>query len=173
MRRAGSFARRSTGVVAVDAVVIPVILIPLFRPPLYRIRQFLLRVDHRALLRAELLAELHRPGGAVFHTAAAGDAILRINARHIGRTGKVRRVKQLRGAQGIADIHVAVADRKDLILAVNIRNLVDKAVILRTFEDLHHFIIIDIMALVGFHQIIGHVAYADTPILRIIRAALA
>ena len=52
MRRAGGFARRRAGIVAVDAVVIPVILVPLFRAPFHRVGKLLLRIRDGPVLRA-------------------------------------------------------------------------------------------------------------------------
>ena len=47
-----------------------------------------------------------------------------------------------------------------------------ETMILGFLQNIHCLIIADIMATVGFHQILGHVSYADTPIAIIVSTAL-
>ena len=75
VRRARRLARGCTGIVAVDAVVVAVVDVPLIRAPGGSVRQLVARVLDGAVLRAELLAELHRARGTRFNTAAARNAV--------------------------------------------------------------------------------------------------
>ena len=173
VRGAGRFAGGRAGVVAIDAVVVAVIDIPFFRAPLHGVGQLLPGIFHRAVLGAQLLPQLDGARGAVFHTAAAGNAVFGFHLRHIGRTAHIGRIEQLAGAQGVADVDVAVADGKNFVLAVNVGDLVHKTVVLGAPQDLQHLVVSNIMALFGLHQIIGHIAHADAPVLRVVGAALA
>lgn len=56
--------------------------------------------------------------------------------RAVSGCGHIRRVEQLAGAQRVAGADTAVADAEDLVLAVNIRDLVHKAVFLGTLAEL-------------------------------------
>ena len=169
---AGGLAGGGTGVVAVDAVLVPVVDGPLFGAPLGRIRQLLAGILHGAGLGAQLLAQLHRTGGTVFHAPAAGHALVRLHPGHIGAAGHVGGVEQLAGAQGIADVDVAVADAEDLLLAVDVGDLVDKAVVLCLLEDGHGLVIGDVFPAARLHNIGGHIAHGDAPALRVVAAAL-
>lgn len=55
--------------------------------------------------------------------------------RAVSGCGHIRRVEQLAGAQRVAGADAAVADAVDLVLAVNIRDLVHKAVFLGAFRE--------------------------------------
>ena len=174
MGRAGGFAGGGAGIVAVDTVLIPVVDGPLLRAPFGFIGKLLPGVLHGAVLGTQLLAQLHRAGGTDLHAPAAGHAVLRLHLGHIGRTAHVGGVVQLGGPQGVAHVHVAVADGEDLLLAVDVGDLVDEAVVLRLLQDLHHLVICNIAsALVGLHHVVGHVAHGDAPALGIVAAALA
>ena len=174
MGRASGLTGRRAGVVAVDPVLVPVIRAPLFRAPLDFIRQLLSGIGHRAtVLGAQLLTQLHRTGGAILHTTTAGHTLRLVHLGNVRRAGHIGRIKQLRSPQGIANIHIAVADGKDFVLTVNVGDLVHKAVVLGTLQDLQHLIVGHIMAFVGLYQIVRHIAYADAPVLGIIAAALA
>ncbi len=170
---AGGLAWRGAGVVAVDAVFVPVVNAPLLRAPLHLVGQLRPGILDIAVLGAQLLTQLHRTGGAVLHAAAAGHALLRLHRGHIGAAGHIGRVEQLAGPQGVAHVHVAVADTKDLLLTVNIGDLVDEAVVLRLLEYGHGLVIGDVLAPLGLHHIVGHVAHSDAPVLHIVAAALA
>ena len=172
VRRAGGLAGRRAGVVAVDPVLVSVVLGPLVRAPLGRIRQFLLGIGLRTVLGAQLLAQLHRAGGAVFHAAAAGDAVLRVHLGHVGAPGHVGRIEQLRRAERVADLDVAVADGEDLPFAVDVRHLVHEAVVLRLLEDGDRLVVGDEVAAAGLGQVFGHVAHADAPVAVVVGAAL-
>ena len=169
----GGLAGGGAGVVAVDPVLVPIVDGPLLRAPLHLVRQLLPGVFDKAVLGTQLLAQLHRAGGTVLHAAAAGHALLRLHRRHIGAAGHVWGVEQLAGAQGVAHVDVAVADAEDLLLAVDVGDLVDEAVVLGLLEDLHHLVIGDVLAPLGLYDIVGHIAHADAPVLHIVAAALA
>ena len=93
--------------------------------------------------------------------------------RNISGARQVGRVEQLRGAQCVAHVHVAVADGEDLVLAVDIRDLVHKAVVLGGAQNVIDLITRDVVASVGLDHVVGHVAHGDAPIARIVAAALA
>ena len=95
MRRTGSLARRRACGVAVDAVLVAIILIPFVRPPFLCVGQLLLGISLLAVLGAKLLSQTDGSGGTVFHTAAAGYAILRLYFGHIGATAHVGCVEEL------------------------------------------------------------------------------
>ena len=172
MRRAGGLTGRSAGFVGVDPVLVAVFLFPLFGAPLVGVGQFLLRVLDFTLLCAKLLAELERAGGAVLDAAAAGDAVFFFDVRNVRGPAHVRRVEQLRRAQRIADVDVAVADREDLVFAVDVGDLMDEAVFFALLEDLERLLFGDVMtALLRFHHIVGHIADRDAPAFRVVRAA--
>ena len=173
VRGAGRLAGGRAGVITVDAVLVAVVDGPLVGAPLHGVGQLLLRVGDGAVLRAELLAQLDRARGAVLHTAPAGHAVLRLDTCYVGRAAHVRRVEQLACAQRIADVDVAVADGKNLVLAVDVRDLVHKAVVLGLLQNLHDLIVGHVMALVGLDEVVGHVAHADAPVVGVVAAALA
>ena len=127
---------------------------------------------HGAVLGADLLAQLHGTGGAVLHAAAAGHAVLRLHLGNIGAAAQVGRVEELGCPQGVADVDVAVADAENLLLAVDVGDLVDEAVVLRLAENLKGLLLGDVAAPVGLHDVVCHVAHGDAPVLRIIGATL-
>ena len=174
MGGAGGFAGSGALVVAVLSVVVPVVGIPVLRPPLDGIGQLMLGVGHfPALLVAELLAQADGAGGAILHAFAAGHALFALHLCRIGRAGQVGGIEQLTGPQGVADLHIAVADAEDLIFAVDVGDLVDKTVVLRLLQDAHGFLIGDVVALAGLTAVVGEVTHADAPALLVVRAALA
>ena len=170
---AGGLAGGGAGLVAVHAVLIAVVDRPLFGAPLMVVRQLLPGVGDGAVLGAQLLAQLHCASGAALHTAAAGHTVFAFHLGHIGAAGHSRRIKKLAGAQGVADIHIAVADSKDLLLAVDIGDLMDKAILLRPAENIQRFLLGDVLAPLGLHHIVGHIAHRDAPVFGVIAAALA
>ena len=111
-------------------VVVLIVRAPHVLAPVVVVRQRLLRIRHRAGLGAQLLAQLHRTGGTVFHAPAAGHALVRLHPGHIGAAGHIGSVEQLAGAQGVADVDVAVADAENLLFAVDVGDLMDEAVVL-------------------------------------------
>ena len=173
MSGTGGLTGRRTGVVAVDAVLVTVVNGPLLRTPFHFIRQLLTGIFDKTLLGTQLLPQLHRAGGTVFHTAAAGHALLTLYRRHIGAAGHVGRVEQLAGPQGVANIDIAVADAEDLLFAVDVGDLVDETIVFGFLEDLDRLVIGDILAPLGLHNVVGHIAHGDAPVLHIIAAALA
>ena len=170
---AGGLAGCGAGVVAVDAVAVPIVDAPLLRAPLHLVGQLGPGILDIAVLGAQLLAQLHRAGGTVLHAAPAGHALLRLHRGHIGAAGHIGRVEHLAGPQGVAHVDVAVADTKDLLLAVDVGDLVDEAVVLRLLEYGHRLVIGNVLAPLGLHHIVGHVAHGDAPVLHIVAAALA
>ena len=171
MRRAGRLARRRTARVAVDAVAVAVVLVPHVRAPLGGVRQHLLRVLLLSVLGAELLSELHGSGRAVLHASAAGDAFLLVHPRDIGASAHVRGVEELRSAQGVAYLDVAVAYRENLALAVDIGDLVDVAIVLGALEYGHGLFVADGAATSGLAAVVRHVANGDAPVLVVVGAA--
>ena len=174
MGRAGGLTGRSTGLIAVDPVFVPIILGPHVGTPGHLRGQRLFRIGHLAsVLFTELLSQLYRSRRAGLHTFAAGHAVFFRHAGHIGGPGHVRRVEKLGSPQRVADIHIAVADGKNLVLAVNIGNLMDKPVLLRLTENLQGLLLRDVTAsLVGLYHIIGHVSHSHAPALGVVGAAL-
>ena len=173
MGGAGGLAGGGAGVVAVDAVFVPVVHRPLLRAPGGHGGVLHPGVLHRPVLGAQLLAQLHRARGAELHTAAAGHTVLGGHVGHIGRAAQVGGVEHLAQTQRVADVHVAVADGEDLVLAVNVGDLVHEAVVLGPLQDAQHLVVVHIVALFGLHQIVRHVAHADAPVFRVVAAALA
>ena len=168
---AGCLAGGSTGFVAVDAVLVAVIFRPFLRPPLDGIRKLVLRILDGTAVGAKFLAKLHGAGGAILHAAAAGDALFLLHLSHIGASAHVGSVEELGSPEGVADLDVAVADGKDLSVAVDVRDLVDESVVLGFFEDGHAFVVGDIVAAAGFIEVFGHVSYADAPVVVVVGAA--
>ena len=159
-----------------DAVVVAVVRRPLGVVPLGGVGQLLARILGHATARlfaAELLAELGGAGRAHLNAATAGHALVLLDLGDIGRARQVGRVEQLRGAQGIAHVDVAVADGEDLVLAVDVGDLVHKAVVLGLAQDVVDLLARHIMAAVGLDHIVGHIAHGNAPIGRVIGAALA
>ena len=174
VRRAGGLAGRRAGRPSLDAaVLVAVILVPVILAPLGVVRQLVVRILDGAFLRAELLAEAHSAGRAGLDTLAAGNALLRVALGHVSGGGQVRRVEQLAGAQCVADADSTVADTEDLVLAVDIRDLVDIAAVLGLLEDLHRLFIGDVVAMVRLAAVVGKVADADTPLAFHVAGALA
>ena len=171
MCRTSGLTRRRTGLITVDAVLVAVVFRPFLRTPFGSVRQLLFRISLRTMLGAELLTQLHRTCRAVLHAPAAGYAVLRIHFRHVRATRHIRSIKELRGTQRIAYLHVAVADGKDLTLAVYIGHLVYKSVVLGFLENRNRLIISDIVSAACLTQVIRHVAHADTPVAVVVRAA--
>ena len=153
VRGARRLARRRAGLMAVFLVVDFIIFVPHVLAPVVFVGQGLLGIFDRAVLRTELLAKLGGAGGTYLHALAAGHALLRLDMRTVGRRRHVRRVEQLARAQGEAHTDLAVAQTEDLILTVDVRDLVDVAVVLRTLDNLQRFLLGDRAALAGLDQI--------------------
>ena len=49
----------------------------------------------------------------------------------------------------------------------------DEAVVLRLFEYLHGLVVGDVLATLGLHHIVGHIAHGDAPVFHVVAAALA
>ena len=176
MRRAGRLARRGAGLMRLDTVVVAVVGRPLGMVPLGGIGQLLARIlghTPAGLFAAELLAQLGGTGRAYLNAATAGHALVLLDLGDVGRARQVGRVEQLRGAQGVAHVDVAVADGEDLVLAVDVGDLVHKAVVLGLAQDVVDLVACHVMTAVGLNHVIGHIAHGNAPVGRVIGAALA
>ena len=174
MQRARRLARsRAGGPGLNDAVLVFVIPVPLIFAPVVVVGQFGLRIFDGTLLRAQFLAEADSAGRADFHALAAGDALFRIDFGNVRRTGHIGRIEQLGGAQRVADADRAVADAEDLLFAVDIRDLVDVAAFFRLLQDIHGFVVSDVVTHAGLAAVIGEIAHADAPVLFDVTGALA
>ena len=176
MRGAGRLAGRGAGLVRLDTVIVAVVGRPLGVVPLGGIGQLLARIlGHLSagLFAAELLAELGGAGRAHLNAATAGHTLVLLDLGDIGRARQVGRVEQLRGAQGIAHVDVAVADGKNLVLAVDIGDLVHKAVVLGLAQNVVDLLARHIVAAVGLDHVVGHIAHGDAPVGGVVGAALA
>ena len=175
MRGAGRLTGSGAGLMRLDAVVVAVVGRPLGVVPLGGIGQLLARIlGHLSagLFAAELLAQLGGAGRTHLNAATAGHALVLLDLGDIGRARQVGRVEQLRGAQGIAHVDVAVADGEDLVLAVNVGDLMHKAVVLGLAQDVVDLVAGHIMTAVGLDHVVGHIAHGDAPIGRVVGAAL-
>ena len=168
---AGCLTGRCAGFVAVDAVLVTVVLSPLVLSPLGGIRKLVLRILDGTAVGAKFLAKLHGAGGAILHAAAAGDALFLLNFGHIGASAHVGGVEKLGSPEGVTDLDVAVADGKDLSVAVDVSHLMHESVVFGLFEDGHGLVVSDVVAAAGFTEVIGHVANADTPVAVVVGAA--
>ena len=175
VRGAGRLAGSGAGLMRLDAVVVAVVGRPLGVVPLGGIGQLLARIlGHLSagLFAAELLAQLGGAGRTHLDAATAGHALVLLDLSDIGRARQVGRVEQLRGAQGVAHVDVAVADGEDLVLAVDISDLVHKAVVLGLAQDVVTLVAGHVMATIGLNHVVGHIAHGDAPIGRVVGAAL-
>ena len=172
---AGRLAGCGAGFVRLDTVVVAVVGRPLGVVPLGSIGQLLARIlGHAAagLFAAELLAQLGGAGRAHLNASTAGHALVLLDLGDVGRTRQIGRVEQLRGTQGIAHVDVAVADGEDFVLAVDVRDLVHKAVVLGLAQDVVDLVTRHVMAAVGLDHVVGHIAHGDAPVGRIVGATL-
>lgn len=173
MRRAVALAGGGAGVIAVGGrIVVSVIFVPHFRAPFGLIRQHLLRIDDRPLLRTQLLPELGGTRRAHLGALTAGNALFRIDMRAVSGCGHIRCVEQLAGAQRVAGADAAVADAEDLVLAVNIRDLVHKAVFLGALQDLHDLFARCRARFIGLDGVGRHVTDGNAHVLFQMAAAL-
>ena len=175
VRGAGRLAGSGAGLMRLDAVVVAVVGRPLGVVPLGGIGQLLTRIlGHLSagLFAAELLAQLGGAGRAHLNAATAGHALVLLDLGDIGRARQVGRVEQLRGAQGVAHVDVAVADGEDFVLTVNVGDLVHKAVVLGLAQDVVNLVAGHVMATIGLDHVVGHIAHGDAPIGRVVGAAL-
>ena len=173
MCRTCCLAGSGTGIVAVDAVVVPIVFIPHMGAPFHLAGQGMLGILYLlAVLGAQFLTQLHSTGRADLHALAAGNAVVLFHPCHIGASGQVGGVEQLGGTQSIADIDVAVADGEDFVCTVNVGDLMDEAVFLALAEDFQSLFLGDVAAtLTGFHHVISHVAHGNTPAFGVIGTA--
>ena len=175
VRGADRLAGSGAGLMRLDTVVVAVVGRPLGVIPFGGVGQLLARIlGHLSagLFAAELLAELGGAGRAHLNAATAGNALVLLDLGDIGRARQVGRVEQLRGAQGITHVDVAVADSEDLVLAVDIGDLVHKAVVLGLAQDVVDLVARHVMAAVGLDHIVGHIAHGNAPVGGVVGAAL-
>ena len=176
MRGAGRLAGSGAGLMRLDAVVVAVVGRPLGVVPLGGIGQLLTRIlGHLSagLFAAELLAELGCTSRAHLNAATAGHALVLLDLGDIGRARQVGRVEQLRGAQGVAHVDVTVADGEDFVLAVDVGDLVHKAVVLGLAQDVVNLVAGHVMATIGLNHVVGHIAHGNAPVGGVVGAALA
>ena len=174
MRRAGAFAGRRPGGVAVDLVAVAVVLPPvLFAPAPCLGGELLVFIDDRTILRVQLAAEPHRARGADLLALAAGDALVPVHDRAVGGGRAVLVVEQLRAAQGEAVAHRAVADGEDVLPAVSVGDLMHEAVFLGALQQRDHLVVARPLGLAGLHQVVGVIAHLDAALVRQLAAALA
>ena len=77
---------------------------------------------------------------------------MRFHFGNVSRAAHVGGVEQLAGAQGVADVDIAVADAENLVFTVDVRDLMDKAVVLGGLQNVHGFFIGDVVALAVSRQ---------------------
>ena len=175
VRGAGRLAGSGAGLMRLDAVVVAVVGRPLGVIPFGGVGQLLARIlGHLSagLFAAELLAQFGGAGRTHLNAATAGHALVLLDLGDIGRARQVGRVEQLRGAQGVAHVDVAVADSEDLVLAVDIGDLVHKAVVLGLAQDVVNLVAGHVMTTIGLDHVVGHIAHGNAPVGRVVGAAL-
>ena len=153
---------------------VAVVLIPCIGSPDVVVRQGSMRIfDLGAVLAAELLTHLDGARRAGLNALAAGYALLLLNLCSIGAARKIGCIEQQRSTQSVADLDVAVADVKNLVLAVDVRYLMDIAVLLGKLEYLESALFGYVVRASGLNGVICHVAELDAPIVKIVGAAVA
>lgn len=153
---------------------VAVVLIPCIGSPDVVVRQGSMRIfDLGAVLAAELLTHLDGARRAGLNALAAGYALLLLDLCSIGAARKIGCIEQQRSTQSIADLDVAVADVKNLVLAVDVGYLMDIAVLLGKLEYLESALFGYVVSASGLNGVIRHVAELDAPIVKIIGAAVA
>ena len=174
MGRTGALAGSGSGFMGLDPVVVPVIPVPvILAPGFVRGKQRLGILDSLPVFPAQLLSQAESAGRTYFHTSSAGNTFILIDMCCIRAARHIRGIEKLRGSQRITDVDVAVADGKDLVLSVYIRDLVNKAVLLSLAQDLKRFLPRDVApALACLHDIVCHIPDGNTPVMKIISAAL-
>ena len=171
MCRTRSLTRSGTGIVRLYAIVVTIVPIPIFFAPRFIRRKKVLRILHlRTILLAEFLSECYRAGRAHLNTSSAGNTFFFIYMRNIRTSRHIRRIEKLRCPERIADIDIAIADSKNLLFAVYIRDLVNKSVLFALLEYLQRFFLRDVTAtLVRLNNIVSHITDCYTPVMEIIR----
>ena len=166
MRRTGALAGRGAGGIAVYLCILAIMRVPVVGCPAGLVGQERQRIGHVApILPAELLAELCRADRADLHTLAAGHTLISVDMRTVCRPGHVRGVVQLRGADGVADAGGTVAETDDLVLAVDVRRLVHKAVALCPLTDLKCLLLGDVVPAARIHTPLCEIPETDAAFL--------
>ena len=174
VRRAGRLTGSGTGLVALFAVLVSVVRGPaIFEPDVIGgiVTEFIGLLG--TVFALQLLTETDSAGRAVLDTAAAGDTVVRVDFRGVSGCFHVRGVEQHGGTKGVTDLDVAVADGEDLVLTVNVRDLVDKAVLFGLFQDAVNFFFGDVVGTggLGLAAVVCEVAHGNTPVVRVVGAA--
>ena len=148
-----------------DAVLVLVVPVPLLFRPYTAFRQLALRIFDLAVLCAELLSESDSACRADLYALAAGYALLCVDLGCVCGSGQVRCVEELRCTESVADSDRAVADREDLVLAVDVCYLVYISLLLSCLEYLESFFISDVVAHAGIFAVVSKVAETHAPVL--------
>ena len=111
--------------------------------------------------------------GANLYASTASNTFFFINVSHKSRTRQIRRIKQLRSSECIANIYVAVTNGKNLIFTVNVGNLMNKTVFLGLCTDIDNLIVGNVVAFSCFYAVISHISNGKTPIFWIVSTAVA
>ena len=123
------------------------------------------------VLRTKLLSQLHSTCRTVFHALSAGNTFIPFHPGGKRAAAHVGCIEQLGRPKRVADVHIAVTDSEDFILPVDIRDLMDKSVVLRFPENLHGLLVGDVMALACLPAVVRKIPHADAPVHLIVPAA--
>ncbi len=174
MSRAGGLTGSSTGLVSFLTVGVSVVGVPAVLEPDVLCGILTEVVGLLGTVFAfQFLTKTNSTGGAVLDAAAAGDAVVRVDLCTVSGSFHVRSVEQHRGTHGVTDLDVAVADREDLVLTVDIGDLVNEAVLLGLFKDAVNFFFGDVVRTggLGLAAVVCEVAHGDAPVVRVVGAA--
>ena len=142
-----------TGLDYVFTVFSPV-LVPMLPAPYLIIGRFGFFYLYRSG-RAQLLSEPQSVHLAVFNTLTAGDAFALVNLSAIIGLHNGRIIKEPAASQGKAGALAAVAYAGNSAGAVDVRQLMDKPVVLGSLQYLVCFFLCDLPSVTGFHLKIG------------------
>ena len=156
-----------------DTVLILVVPVPLFLRPEVAVRQLLLRIFDLAMLGAELLSESDSACRADLNALAACYALVSIDLGCICGCRQVRCIEELGCTESVADADSTVADREDLVLAVDICDLMYIALLLSSFEYLESFFISNVISHAGLFAVISEITETHAPVLLDVSGALA
>ena len=124
-------------------------------------------------LGAELLTQLQRVDGAVFHALTAGDALCGIDFGNVVTAHHIDVFKHRGGAEREAPASAAIADGVRFSATVGIRNLVHESVFFRALEDFIRFRARDLAATTRADIVFRSVAHLDAHVLFEMSAAFA
>ena len=170
--RAGCLTGRRSGLVGIHTSGIAIVLIPGIFAPADLIREDGLGIFHfLAVFRLQLLAKTDRTGRTDLYAAVAGDTLFLVDFRGIGALGKVAGVEKQGSSECIADLHITVADIKNMIGTIDVGGLMYIAVLFGLFQDLQRLFLGDVMGSSGLYSVVGHIAHLDTPVIYIVCTA--